>query len=385
MKKGHLLLLPLILVLVGGYFALERIATEADAAQVIGRDVADSGSGSVTLLSKTYTLDRIYRSMQGPYGVLEGFRLDAENPDGLLWVTGVETQVMGQDGETAISPEFFCHANLTLSTKGNMPETHNATMGGATHLDWRLFTLVPGRLTVRLPEGFGIPVRGGETLDFLGMSLNQNVTDRTVLARFRTRVEYATDRKDRPMRPLFRRALYGYEPMGEAVKDAACVSGTHPGQACGPFQGRTASKHGFVESVGAERTIHWLVRPGVYESRTSIDDQLDLPFDTTIHYVTGHLHPFGVSLALRDMTTNETLFEIKARDWDDRLGVAHMDEISSETGVPLRRDHKYELITRYNNTTQGDIDAMSILYIYCRDWTFENQASASGSLGSNIR
>ena len=62
-----------------------------------------------------------------------------------------------------------------------------------------------------------------------------------------------------------------------------------------------------------------------------------------------------------------------------------MDEISTEVGFTLHRDHKYELITRYNNTTQGDIDAMSILYIYCRDWTFENQTSASGALGSNIR
>ncbi|HET9234870.1 MAG TPA: hypothetical protein VFP10_12085, partial [Candidatus Eisenbacteria bacterium] len=64
---------------------------------------------------------------------------------------------------------------------------------------------------------------------------------------------------------------------------------------------------------------------------------------------------------------------------------AHMDELSSQAGVPLHRDHQYEIVTRYNNTTQADIDAMSILYIYCRDWTFENQTSASGALGSNIR
>jgi hypothetical protein len=377
MNKRYLLLVPAVAILVGGYFTVEHIAGRADAAQLIGNDVSDSGNASLTMLSKTYTLDRIYHSMQGPYGVLEGIRLEKEHPQSLIWVTGVETTVMGRDGETAISPEFFCHANLTLSERGNKPEEHNAAFGGNTHLDWRLFTLVPGRLTVHLPAGFGIPVRGGETLDFLAMSLNQNVTDRTVLARFRTKVDYVADGAGPPLRPLFRRALYGYEPMGHAVKDAACMGGSHPGQACGPFQGRTASKHGFVASVGPEKTIHWLVRPGKYESRTSVDDQLDLPFDTTVHYVTGHLHPFGVSLALQDVTTGDTLFVIRARDWDDRLGVSHMDEISSQEGILLHRDHHYELITDYDNTTQNDIDAMSILYLYCLDRSFEEKTTAS--------
>jgi hypothetical protein len=376
MKRGYLLLVPSVLVVVGGYFAVQHMAARADGAQVIGHDGFDSGNASVTLLSKTYTLDRIYHSMQGPYGVLGGIRLDPENPESLVWVTGLETTVTGRDGETAISPEFFCHANLTLSEKGNQPEAHNAAFGGNTHLDWRLFTLVPGRLTQHLPKGFGVPVRGGEPLDLLAMSLNQNVTDRTVRARFRTKVEYVPDGRE-PMHPVFRRALYGYEPMGHAVKDGACTMGSHPGQACGPFRGRTASKHGFVQSVGPDKTIHWLVSPGKYESRTPIDDQLDLPFDTTVHYATGHLHPFGVSLGLQDVTTGDTLFVIRARDWDDRLGVAHMDEISSEQGIPLHKDHHYELITNYDNTTPADIDAMSILYLYCRDWTFENKSSAA--------
>jgi FixJ family two-component response regulator len=82
-------------------------------------------------------------------------------------------------------------------------------------------------------------------------------------------------------------------------------------------------------------------------------------------------------LALCDLTTNETLFTIKAQDWDDRLGVAHMDEISSPEGIPILRDHKYELVTVYNNTTPADIDAMSILYLYCRDWSFESKSSAA--------
>lgn len=316
--------------------------------------------------------------MHGPYENQGGIRLIGEDPRALVWVTGLETEVVDRDGDTPVSPEFFCHANLTLSAAGNDPETHNADFDHRTHLDWRLFTLVPGRLSLALPEGFGIPVRGGEALDFLGMSLNLNVRDRVVRARFRTRVLYIRDADlTAPMQPLFRRAVYGYEPLGIAPAGAVCAGGSHPGESCGPFRGESASKHDFVATVGKGKTIHWMVAPGRYEAHTDITDQLDLPFDTTVHYATGHLHPYGVSLTLLDRTSADTLFVVGARDFEDRLGVARMDEITSREGIPLHRDHRYELVTRYDNTTGGDIDAMAILYLYCLDRTFAPEARAS--------
>jgi hypothetical protein len=377
MTRRLILLVPVVCAVVGGYFALERMGRRADASRILGQNADAGGSGTMTLLSRTHTLDRIYPSMHGPYENQAGIRLGGEGSGAIYWVTGIETQVVERDGETGMSPEFFCHANLTLSEEGNGPALHNAALGGGTHLDWRLFTLVPGRLSLFLPEGFGIPVRGNEALDFLGMSLNLIERDSTVLARFRTRIHYVADKDAGPsMKPLFRRAVYGYEPRGIAVEGAACVGGSHPGQSCGPFQGRSASPHDFVDAVGQERIIHWIVRPGRYEAHTDVTDQLDLPFDTSVHYATGHLHPHGRSLTFVDVTVGDTLLAIRSDDFDDRLGVARMDEVVLPEGVLLARDHRYELITEYDNTTGKDIDAMAILYLYCLDRSFRSESAS---------
>jgi hypothetical protein len=362
--RSRLLPAVAVPVLVAAYFAVEHRAGLADAGRILG----GAGEGPMVLLSPTFTLDRLYGSMQGPYANQEGIRLAPADPEETVWVTGIETEVLDRDGATPISPEFFCHANLTLSLEDNTPEAHNAAFGGRTHLDWRLFTLVPGRLSLHLPEGFGIPVQGGEPLDYLAMSLNQNVADRTVHARFRTRIAWVRGAEaPLAMKPLFRRALYGYEPLGGGAGAVACAGGSHPGQACGPFLGTAASEHAFVAGLGKAKAIHWMIPPGRYESRTPVDDQMGLPFDTTVHYVTAHLHPYGVSLGLRDVSAGEDLFVLRSEDFADRVGVARMEELAIPEGVLLRRDHRYELITIYDNPTSKNIDAMAILYLYLLD------------------
>jgi hypothetical protein len=99
----------------------------------------------------------------------------------------------------------------------------------------------------------------------------------------------------------------------------------------------------------------------------NVDDQLLLPFDTTVHYVSAHLHPYGVSLTLRDLTTGSDVFTIRSEDMNDRVGVARMEEILLPEGVPIARDHHYELITVYENPTAEEVDVMSILYLYLLD------------------
>lgn len=372
------------------YLTVERHVTE-----MYGPAVVDRSPGGVTLLSGTHAMDRLYGSMQGPFTVQRKVRLLPGDAEDLLWLRGIRITAVDPDGETETSPEFFCHANLTLTAGDESLARHTRLFAGATHVDWRLFTLVPGRLDVHLPEGFGIPIYASESLDLLSMSLNQSVPDGTVKLRFKTEVDFVRDRdRDSPMKPLFRRALYGYEEVTEAdPRLAHTMKGNHPGQTCGPFTGnasvgsggatcaggnaplgQAASRHGFVEALGPQKAIHWMVAPGHYERTTAVADQLDLPFDTTLHYVTGHLHPGGVSLTLVDRTVGETLFTLRSRDFADRWGVALVEERSYPEGLPLYAGHDYDLITVYDNRGGGDIDAMAILYLYLYDGTFEPPA-----------
>jgi hypothetical protein len=380
-RRTRTLAVLLLVIASGAAALLTRGARHAD--RVAARTTGADGRGSVTLLSRTHTIDRIYQSMQGPHGNHAGVELapGTGQPE-LLWLTGVRTEIVGPDGLGEVSREFFCHANLTFA-----PDRLSARRtGGATFTDMpdmRLFTLVPGRLSIGLPAGFGVPVYSDEPLDFFSMSLNLNVPDRTQRLRFKTTVDYVRGGAPaaRGMRPLFRRSVYGFEPIGRASPHAVCHSATHPGAACGAFVAGSASDS-FVASVGTANTIHWMIPPGRYESRVPVTGQLALPYDTAAHYVTAHLHPFGKSVALVDKTDGVTLFTIVSEDFHDRLGVARMDELALPEGTPLSKDHEYELVTVYDNPTDRPADVMSILYIYALDKQFHHPDEQAGPVAT---
>ena len=81
-----------------------------------------------------------------------------------------------------ISQEFFCHSNLTFAERsGRTPAKYNQEMGGKTHLDWRLFTLVPGpTLPLSFRKASVFLSRPMPPLDYVTMSLNLNERDHVV-------------------------------------------------------------------------------------------------------------------------------------------------------------------------------------------------------------
>src|SRR5512141_1958716 len=66
-------------------------------------------------LSKVYTIDKQYRSMEGPWSVDRVYLGDPKNPE-LLWITGVRTEMVGEDGKKPQLPEFMCHVNVDIDT-----------------------------------------------------------------------------------------------------------------------------------------------------------------------------------------------------------------------------------------------------------------------------
>jgi hypothetical protein len=72
-----------------------------------------------------------------------------------------------------------------------------------------------------------------------------------------------------------------------------------------------------------------------------------MQFDTTVHYIAVHLHPFAESLELVDLTTGESVFKSKARNFDDKIGLEEVEFFSSEEGLPIYKDHEYELVSTY--------------------------------------
>jgi hypothetical protein len=321
-------------------------------------DPSKTDAVSKTLLSAPYCLDKIYRSMEGPMSVENALRL-GNDKGGVQWITGVDTEVVDAASQNRISQEFFCHSNLTFAENSGTAQQFNRMLGGKTHLDWRLFTLVPGRLSIELPKGFGVPVPANVPLDYVTMSLNLNAKNEVVNVRMRTNLRtVAGDNPGAPTKALFRRALYVLQPHGDFVA---------MGPACMAKPGSQHSAAGCGEIVkGAAEGLmnHWIVPTGHHLFRTEVTPQLNLPFDTTIHYATIHVHPFARWMELRDLTSGQTVFRLNAENWPNRVGVAHVDEVKSIDGIPIRRDHRYELAADYDNTSGSNTDAMAILYLY---------------------
>ncbi len=329
---------------------------------------ADAETTNLSLSSKAYRLDRIYRSMEGPYSIQSDIPVANPKISSLEWVTGLETQVVDAEAPKPISQEFFCHSNLTFAEHGETPAQFNRRFGGKTHYDWRLFTLVPGRLSIELPAGFGMLVPADASLDYLTMSLNMNPRSEPVNVQLRTTVHtIALNAPGAPTKALFRRALYVLQPQDQSARIMPMTTGQEPlhvGAGCADTCKVNSSALTAVGASGSGQTLHWIVPPGHHIYRTEITSQLRLPFDTTVHYATIHVHPFARAMELRDLTSGATVFRLNSQDWSDRLGVAHVDEFKSVKGVPIYRDHRYEVTAEYDNSSDATTDAMAILYLY---------------------
>lgn len=313
-------------------------------------------------------------SMDGPAST-RSLALPGERPGELLWLTAVRNQAIDPELGDGLSPEFMCHSNLSLVSPPQLARD-TAAFRATDNLDARVVTLIQGQNEVELPRGFGFPLVAGEPLEFFTMVINKNVDEVPFTVRVRTAVEYwrDDDLADPPV-PLFRRRIFtfveanagGGHHGGHGHHEAAAGTASRaPSAAAGATLGH--------DSDGRTYTMHWLVPPGRHEYRSRITGQLRLPFDTTVHYATAHLHPHGASIALVDMATGESLFRLAAHPYTDRQGIEEMESFSSVEGLRLERDRDYELVTVYVNPTGEPIDAMGILYLHLRDHAFERLA-----------
>src|SRR2546421_5877669 len=66
--------------------------------------------GLQTLVSDPYRLDKIYRSMEGPWSIQSGIHLAAGGETWGVLGTGVGAGSVGATGQKPVFPEFFWHS-----------------------------------------------------------------------------------------------------------------------------------------------------------------------------------------------------------------------------------------------------------------------------------
>lgn len=320
----------------------------------------------VTYHTPKSTVDKIYRSMEGPFH-LDFVAMDP-NDKGLIWITGFKNTMIEGDSEKPLPQEYNCHTDVQL------PKRNDPTAKARRDV---LFTLSQGQSEIRFPDGFGVPVGIDEPMSIGAQVLNLNsVPEEPFDVRHQVEFQFVRDGKA-PMKPLMPAQIIGYKALGE---DGSCYYDLKnpivEEHGAGCLRGETVSQRNVVkDQLGNEFTSHWYVEPGREENSTLVTGHLGLEYDTTIHYISAHLHPFAEYAELRDLTTGETLFRSEVKQMDGKLGLDHVSHYSSEEGIPVYKDHQYQLVSVYQNDTEEPQDAMVVFYIYLLDKKFSPQES----------
>lgn len=352
----------LLLMTACGVVAKEG-ATDAEAATVAQTTTIHEK----TIVSKAYHIDAKYASMRGPWGLDETNLLDTDAPE-LLWIVGYETTVVDAKKDGTLSQEFMCHANLDLD-----PNAYFQAFPTAPSISGRLFTLSQGQQNIAFPEGFGIPVPSDMKLSLATQVLNLNLDDPDLKVKHKVTIRFVRDLEvNGTMRPLFQSAVEGFKALEGARYYGMSMDDIDP-EAHGPGCdiGQAAIAGDFDEdALGQKFSAHWVVEPGRETNRTNVTRFLNLPYDTTAHYIAAHLHPFAERMELRDLTTNTVVFESKVDGAEGRIGIDRVDYLSSPEGVRLYKEHQYELVSYYNNTSDQPVDSMAVMYLYLLDKRF---------------
>jgi hypothetical protein len=319
-----------------------------------------------TVMSKPYTIDKMYASMRGPYG-FDDVALEQTDKPELLWIVGYKTTVVDASSSDAMSQEFMCHANLDFEAKD-----YYDRFPTSPPVSGRVFTLSQGQQDIRFPDGFGIPVTSDLPISLATQVLNLNVQNpKNLTVRHKVDIYYVRDSEVQgEMIPLFQGAAEGFKALGDAKHYGFGPNEDAKGGECSVGAPAIAGDSD-DDSFGQQFTAHWIVPPGKEVNTTNVTKFLNLPYDTTVHYIAVHLHPFATELVLKDLTDNKVLFDAHVTPAKDRVGIESIDHYSSVEGMPLYKSHQYELTSYYDNTSDHDVDSMAVMYMYMKDKNFK--------------
>ncbi len=372
--------LGLSLFIVFNAFAIQKACAEANIKATAEKQLVIH---EVEHLSKVLTLDRIYKSMEGPTDN-QNFRFVESDTSELIWLVGMEVDIVGEDGKTSQAPSFLCHTNVSFDSTKLNSKTRREVFGlSPKHvLDYKFIDMVQGHNKIDFPKHFGVPLLSNEPFKLSSMVMNWEQRDKPIGVMVKMIAKYVYDRDfDEDMIPLLRKGSALQVPIkknktgktaGADSDHAGCATEMKNEDDGELFQ--SASDANLIKHKDGEIfSYHWFVPPGRHVYRYTLDYGLRIPWDTTLHVIVPHVHVYATYIELRDLTENKSLFKGKSQNFKNNLGLESLDHYSSEQGIPVYKDHQYEIVTEYNNPTKNDIDAMAMMYMYFRDKEFDKK------------
>lgn len=306
-------------------------------------------------------------------------------PRELWWFLGAEIEALHPTEEKPVSSEFICHLNIDVDQEARA-ERFPSSPGGSS----RLLTLTGGATNFQLPDGFGVPVASDETLTVYFQALNHNLAG---AHRFRHRLtlrflrDLDCSRSPTPLNfhwpsiavPVAETEEAGSVPVGSC---ACCAPAT-----AGENAPANSANGMFTGPQDRTFTGHWLVPPGESEWRFPVNYYSPdfAAYDSTIHALIPHLHPFATELELiahrAGCDTPETVARLGVKNQKNGIGLEQIEIASLPEGLPIAAEDEYELRVAYDNRSDEIQDSMATLGIFTEDHRWQRPAWADARFG----
>ena len=307
------------------------------------------------MISPTFYIDGIYKSMEGPKS--SNF-IQLSQDSTLLWIRGFHVKALDSKTRKQISNDFICHTNIDFNEVKYYSNFHLEKRIGIQFP--RMTSLSHGQENFTFPKGYGIPMKGNDLLYITTESLNHNLPDANFFIKHEVAVDYS--KENMGLKPLMCRTVFVMLPYD---KEDPYKSPTDPGKDfCIPVE---TKNHSYNMGNGKVMSGHWVIPPGIHTYRSEINNQLQIDDSLRLHAAATHVHPFATSLTIFDKTTKTPIFCCNIKNHLNRIGIAKMDALSTEKGIWMYKNHDYELVEQVNNTTGVNQDMMGSMFLFFYD------------------
>ncbi|HMC00552.1 MAG TPA: hypothetical protein VKN14_05895 [Flavobacteriaceae bacterium] len=320
----------------------------------------------VSFTSPSLLVDGLYKSMEGPKA--QGtFQIDS-NKEELVWLTSFETLSLSSDEKDTLSTDFICHSNIDFFGNNHLTKWNLDNRIGEQYP--RLTTMSNGIEKYKLPEGFGMPIFTNENLILTTQTLNHNIKNKLINVKHQLNIGYKDNSIS--LKPLMSKTVFVMLPY-DSQNPLKGPTEKNP-SFCLPVE---TKNHSYLNEKGESLSGHWVIFPGKATFSYDISNQLQLKDSTTMHYIVSHLHPFAETLSFRDKTLDSTLFTSVAKNYHHKIGLDKVSDFSSEKGILLYPNHKYELVLKTDNTTNIKQDMMASMFVFLYDKEVDEKIQAN--------
>lgn len=306
------------------------------------------------MLSPTFIVDAIYKSMEGPKA--SNYVMLSQDST-LLWITGFKVEA--QDAKTGkkMSNDFICHMNVDINdTK------YYSTFGLENRIGKqypRLTSLSHGMETFTFPKGFGVPMKGNDLLYVTTQTLNHNIKEAYYKVKHNVTITY--DEKQN-LKPLMSKTAFIMLPYDQYDPYKSPID---PGtDFCIPVE---TKNHSYDDGKGNKLSGHWVIPIGKNKYRSNINHQLEIKDSLRLHAAAIHVHPFATKIMLFNKTTQQPIFESNITNHQNSIGLKNIENFSSEEGIWLFANQEYEIVLEVNNTSATEQDMMGSMFLFFYD------------------